>query len=140
MPTQLEQTAIQLQINQDLNEWYLLKDQLVPLAIKEKELRSKIFKAAFPEAKEGTNKYDLGSGYILKAVYPITRDIDVALLDTYKEKLAENHISEDKLIKRVPKLETKFYKCLTKEELKLVDQFLIIKGGSPQMDIIAPKK
>lgn len=121
-----------------LEEWFLLRDKLKEIREKENALRMKIFHSAFPDPVEGTNKLELSDGYVLKVVYPITRKIDVAVLDSIKEQLAENHIKIDKLVKWEPELSVKAYRTLDKEELALFDQCLIIKEGSPQMEIVLP--
>lgn len=123
-----------------LEEWFLLKNQLKEIQEKENALRKEIFNSAFPSAVEGTNKLELANGYILKAVYPYTRKVDESVLDNMHDQLKELNISEDKLIKWKPELAVTFYKTLTDEEQHLVDQFLIIKEGSPQLEIVQPKR
>lgn len=122
-----------------LEKWYLLQDQLKKIREEEAALRAEIFAEAFPNPKEGTNKFDLGGGYQLTATLPITRKVDVAAYEAMKELLEENGINADKMVKWNPELEMKQYRCLTEEELHLVDQFLIIKDGSPQLKIVMPK-
>ena len=126
--------------NEKLEKWYVLQDQLKTIRDEEAALRAEIFAEAFPNAKEGTNKFDLGEGYQLTATLPVSRKVDIAVFEAMKDLLAENGINADKMVKWNPELEMKQYRCLTEEELHLVDQFLIIKDGSPQMKIIAPKK
>jgi hypothetical protein len=121
-----------------LEKWFLLRDQLKELREAENKLRMEIFNSAFPEPIEGTNKLELSDGYILKATYPITRKIDVAVLDSIKEQLVNNHIKVDKLVKWEPELMIRGYRTLDEEELALFDQCLIIKEGSPQMEIVLP--
>ncbi|CAB4168948.1 hypothetical protein UFOVP1516_25 [uncultured Caudovirales phage] len=125
----------------DLNKlelWYKMQEDLKILREAEASLRSEIFKAAFPTPKEGTNKVELGDGWILNATMPITRKVDLAAFLAMKEQLEEAHISPDKMVKFLPELELKQYRCLTEDEIQLVDQFLIIKEGSPQMKVVLP--
>jgi hypothetical protein len=121
-----------------LELWYKMQDDLKILRDAESSLRNEIFKDAFPSPKEGTNKVDLGEGWILNATLPITRKVDIAAFLAMKEQLEEAHISPDKMVKFLPELELKQYRCLTEEEVHLVDQFLIIKEGSPQMKVVLP--
>lgn len=123
-----------------LEEWFMLKEKLKELAEREATLRKEIFLTAFPNAVEGTNKLELANGYQLKAIYPYTRKVDESVLNNMHDQLKEMSISEDKLVKWKPELAVTFYKTLTDEEQHLVDQFLIIKEGSPQLEITKPKR
>ena len=123
-----------------LEKWFLLRDQLKEIKEAENALRMEIFHKAFPEPVEGTNKVELGDGYILKATYPMNRKVDVAVLTAITEQLKDNHIKVDKLIKWEPELMIKGYRTLDEEELAIFDQCLIIKEGSPQMEIVKPKR
>lgn len=122
-----------------LEKWYNMQEELKVLREAESVLRNEIFKVAFPNPKEGTNKLDLPEGWVLNATMPITRKVDLAAFLALKEELEAAHISPDKMVKFLPELELKQYRCLTEEEVQLVDQFLIIKEGSPQMKIVMPK-
>jgi len=122
-----------------LEKWYLMQEELKDLREKEAKLRALIFSACFSEPKEGTNKYELEGGYVLNATLPITRKVDIAAFEAMKELLAENNLSSDKLVNWKPELNMKQYRCLDADELDLVDQFLIIKEGSPQLKIVLPK-
>lgn len=121
-----------------LEIWYKMQEDLKILRDEENKLRIEIFKAAFPDPKEGTNKVDLKEGWVLNATMPISRKVDLAAFLAMKEQLDEAGISSDKMVKFLPELELKQYRCLTEEEVQLVDQFLIIKEGSPQMKIVLP--
>jgi hypothetical protein len=123
-----------------LEAWFLLRDQLKEIKEAEKALRMEIFNKAFPNPIEGTNKVELGDGYILKATYPINREVDVAVLTAITKQLKDNHIKVDKLVKWEPELMIKGYRTLDEEELAIFDQCLIIKEGSPQMEIVKPKR
>ena len=121
-----------------LEKWYKMQEELKVLRDAEAKLRTIIFKEAFPSAKEGTNKVELTDGYVLSATLPITRKVDIAAFEAMKELLAENNISSDKMVKWNPELDLKQYRCLDPEEVMIVDQFLIIKEGSPQLKIVLP--
>ena len=123
-----------------LEEWYQLKLELKEVQERENALRKEIFTSAFPEAAEGTNTLELADGYVLKAVYPYTRKVDEAVLSNLHGQLKKLHISEDKLLKWKPELAITFYKTLTEEEKHVVDQFLIVKEGSPQLEVVLPKR
>lgn len=121
-----------------LNKWYKMQEELRVLKDEEAALRREIFEAAFPNAKEGTNKLELAEGWVLNATLPINRKVDLPTFQAMKEQLLEHHIKVDQIVEFKPELSVKQYRCLTEEELHLVDQFLIISEGSPQMKVVLP--
>lgn len=148
----------------DLVQWFNLKDQLGKLKSAEALLRTKIFKFYFTDPKEGTNKVPLndGTGAELKATYPMYRTIDPGTLDALKEAqeaawgeaaAAQRRADEfaqgtvpniprlpfADLIKYKPELVLSEYRKLTEEERLYFDQALIVKPGSPSMEISTPK-
>jgi hypothetical protein len=124
----------------DLSEWYKMAQDLRNLKAKESLLRKKIFESAFPDPKEGTNSYDLADGYVLKGQHVLNRDIDIGALDAMKSKLREQGVNPDNLVKYKPELKKAEYNKLTEEQKKLFDQCLIIKPGSPSLEIVLPAK
>lgn len=124
----------------DLMEWDRLRVQLTSVRNAEMLLRKKIFNHYFPAPKEGTNTAPLANGYVLKGNFPITRDVDTALLKVLLEQFNEAHISADSLIEYKAALVLRAYRTLTAEQQHLFDQCLIIKPGSPALDIVLPAK
>lgn len=124
----------------DLAEWYKMAQDLRNLKAKESLLRKKIFGSAFPDPKEGTNNYDLPDGYVLKGQHVLNRDVDIGALDALKPKLREEGMNPDNLIKYKPELKKAEYNKLTEGQKKLFDQCLIIKPGSPSLEIVLPAK
>lgn len=110
--------------------------------------------------KEGTNTVILDDGYQLKAVRVVDRGVDAGTLDALKKErnelkeLAEKgeqlnddertrlailiQIAFDTLIEYKPALKVKEYRTLTEEQRNLFDECLVIKDGSPQLDIVKP--
>lgn len=128
-------------VNQkDFDRWYIMQQQLKDLKEEEAALRLKIYKAAFPEAHEGTNSLQLTEGFVLKAKVTINRNVDIAAFEALKPKLLEEHIKVDQLVRFKPDLGVTYYKTLDEEERNLVDQFLIIKEGSPALEVVKPKR
>lgn len=131
-------------------EWYEATRELAKIKQREHFLRMRVFRHMVPVPEEGTNTVELDphplfagmqpTGYVLKAQHVISRDIDEAALSVLQPKLIENKIPVDKLIKRKPSLAVGEYRKLTKEETQLFDQVLIVKPGSPQLEIVLPKK
>ena len=124
----------------DLEDWYKLQEDLSRIKNAEMLLRKKIFDHYFKAPKEGTNTQPLRDGYALKGGYVINRAVDVALLTNFNEKLKSAGVSVDKLVKYEPKLAVSEYRTLTEEQRQLFDQVLVIKPGSPSLEIVLPKK
>ena len=89
-----------------LLRWAELKTELEKAKTLEIELRKFIVKREFPNAKEGTNKLELGNGYKLKAEIKYNYKIDNENIDSVLEDIAkignEGHIIAERLIKWTP--------------------------------------
>jgi hypothetical protein len=132
---------------QELAEWYHLSNDLKLMKAKESALRAKIFGFYFPNPKEGTNKFDLkdGTGAVLKATHVINRSVEPGSLDALKAAMHQDgsnlpKLCLDELIRYKPELAVSEYRKLTAEEALVFDQCLIIKPGSPSLEITIPKK
>jgi hypothetical protein len=148
---------------EDLKQWYLLHEQLGKLKSAEALLRGRIFKGMVKDPKEGTNTVPLndGTGAVLKAQHVINRSVDVGTLDALRKAQADALAMQqqpstvaaegvvppnapklpfDELIKWKPELSITKYKELTAEERMYFDQCLVIKPGSPQLEIVIPKR
>lgn len=124
----------------DLAEWYKLQEELKKVKAREMLLRTKIFGYFFASPVEGTNSYDLPDGYVLKGKHTINREVDAGTLVALRDKFAESGISADALVQWKPSLKLKEYRELTAEQMHMFDQCLIIKPGSPALEIVLPKK
>lgn len=125
---------------QDLIEWYNLANDLKSLRIRESLLRKKIFGIVFPEPTEGTNTAELDGGYVLKGKFPLTRTIDQGALDALKDGLRGQKINPDSVVQYKSSLVKREYDKLTAEQRQFFDQCLIIKPGSPALEIVMPAK
>lgn len=126
-------------MNEMLQEWYLVAQQLGELKEKEKQLRESIFGAYFPLAEEGTNNFDLGDGFVLKGKRVITRNVDKGSLSAITEELREAGVDVDAVIDWQPKLKVSVYRKLKPEQIHILDQALVIKDGIPGLEITAKK-
>lgn len=133
----------------DLATWYGLQKKLAEVKSAEALLRGRIFKHFFPVPVEGSkdNKHPLndGTGAILQATHVINRDVDAAQLDALREAMfAEGsnlpQLELDKLIKWKPELVKSEYNKLSNDERAVFDRVLIVKPGSPQLEIKIPKR
>ena len=125
---------------EDLHEWYRLQDELKKIKASEMLLRQKIFGAYFPSPAEGTNSAPLAEGWVLKGKHTINREIDPGAFGAMKTRFAEAGIRADDLVQYKPSLVLKEYRTLTKEQHQLFDQCLIVKPGSPALEIVLPAK
>ena len=126
-----------------LEEWRLAKqkaDGVKPIVAEEQRLRKEVFNLFFPTPKEGTDKVELGEGWLLKGTYKLDRKIDEAALPTVQKELREIDINPDLLVNWEPKLKTAIYKELTEPQRRIFDQALVIKPGSPTVELVPPKK
>lgn len=125
---------------EDLAQWDHLQQELKRVKAAEMLLRTKIFNGLFTAPKEGTNSIPLNAGYVLKGTYVLNRTIDIGALQAIGDKMAELGIHKDDLVKYKPELVIGEYRTLTDEQRQLFDQALVIKPGSPALEIVLPKK
>jgi len=124
----------------DLAKWYEMNDNLKALRGSEMVLRKKIFGAAFPDPKEGTNSYAMEDGYVLKGKHSLTREIDPGAFGAIKDMMREAGVNPDELVQYKPSLVLKKYRELGEDNKHLFEQCLIIKPGSPSLEIVLPAK
>jgi hypothetical protein len=125
---------------EDIQQWYVLQDQLKKLKASEMLLRTRIFKGLFPNPVEGTNNYPLPEQWVLKGGYKLTRNIDIGSLQAMRERFAAAGVGADSLVEYKPSLVLSEYRTLTEEQRQLFDQCLEIKPGSPSLEIVLPAK
>lgn len=128
---------------EDLVEWDKLVRKLAEVKAAEMELRTRIAKTYFKNAKEGTNDHNLGAGWLLKMQRKIDRKVDIGNLQAMSapdQLFWQNGINANELIEWEPKLKVKPYRALPEEKRKIFDQCLIIKDGAPQMSITLPAR
>lgn len=124
-----------------INRWYELQAKLREIKAEEMFLRILIYKGLFPKPSEGTNTFDLGvDKWAFKAQRVIDRKVDEAALAALKEDLIKEEIPVDDLIRWKPELEVKKYRALTAEQRTRFEQVLIIKDGSPQLELVQQKR
>jgi hypothetical protein len=106
----------------------------------EMELRKELTGAFFDiaNAKEGTNTSDLGNGWKLKYKHKLDRKPDEAAFEAVFSRLPEG--SKDSLIKFKPEVSIKAYRSLSETNRKIFEECLIIKPGSPELELVPPKE
>lgn len=125
--------------SEELDTWYKMATELKKLRASEILLRKAIFTKVFPAPREGTNNYKLADDYVLKGTYSLERNVDEALLDAQLKVMRAAGINTDDLFVYKPRLAKGEYNTLTAEQQHLVDQVLVIKPGSPSLEITKPK-
>ena len=123
-----------------LTEWTQVSATLDAAKAREMELRKELFGFAFPTPLEGTNKAELPGNWMLKGVYKLNRDLDLTALAAVNEEMVKLQVNPDTLVKYKPELITGAYKALSDQARLVYDQALIVKVGSPSLELVAPKE
>lgn len=112
---------------------------LKPLVEEELKLRRAVVAACFPDGQdkhEGTSNLEVWPGWVLKTVVKISRQVDEASLPAVKEQLQKMMVNADSLVRLKPEVVLKAYRELGDEMKKVFDQCLVIKLGSPQLELV----
>ena len=99
-----------------------------------------------PEAlREGTENFELGNGYKLKAVFKISRNLNNEndavdkVLSKIEKAGAEGQFIAERLVKWKPELSVSEYKKLPEKFKKLFDEVVTSKEAMPSLELVAPK-
>ena len=124
----------------EIGLWWSMAQKLKKLRAQEIMARKRIFGFFFKDPDEGTNNHNLDGGYVLKGGYKLDRKIDEGAFVSMKEKFREAGINPDVMVKQELTLVKKEYNKLSDKQVKLFDQVLLIKPGSPSLDVVMPAK
>lgn len=115
----------------------------------EAALRKEVLAEAFafdPEAlREGTENFELGNGYKLKAVFKISRNLNNEneavdkVLSKIEKTGPEGAFIAERLVKWKPELSVSEYKKLPEKFKKLFDEVVTSKEAIPSLELVAPK-
>lgn len=115
----------------------------------EAALRKEVLAEAFafdPEAlREGTENFELGNGYKLKAVFKISRNLNNEneavdkVLSKIEKTGPEGVFIAERLVKWKPELSITEYKKLPEKFKKLFDEVVTSKEAIPSLELVAPK-
>ena len=115
----------------------------------EAALRKEVLAEAFafdPEAlREGTENFELGNGYKLKAVFKISRNLNNEneavdkVLSKIEKTGPEGAFIAERLVKWKPELSVSEYKKLPEKFKKLFDEVVTSKEAMPSLEMVAPK-
>ena len=115
----------------------------------EAALRKEVLAKAFafdPEAlREGTENFELGNGYKLKAVFKISRNLNNEneavdkVLSKIEKTGPEGAFIAERLVKWKPELSVSEYNKLPEKFKKLFDEVVTSKEAMPALELVAPK-
>ena len=115
----------------------------------EAALRKEVLAEAFafdPEAlREGTENFELGNGYKLKAVFKISRNLNNEneavdkVLSKIEKTGPEGAFIAERLVKWKPELSVSEYKKLPEKFKKLFDEVVTSKEAMPSLELVVPK-
>ena len=127
--------------NQLLMNWQKATTDLLLAKEYEMNLRKHIISRMFPNAKEGTNNFELGNGYKLTAVVKFNYKFESN--DKVQEMIMEfERIDSDvsaRLVKWKPEPSITEYRKLTGMSKAIADKAIIITDATPSLEIKAPK-
>ena len=110
----------------------------------EMDLRKHIVGRFFPNAKEGTNNFELGNGYKLTAVVKFnykfeSNDKVTDMLQAFARIGEEERTIGCNLVKWKPEPSITEYRKLTGQHKAIADAAIIITDATPSLEIKAPK-
>ena len=129
--------------------WEAAVKELAAAKDAEATLRKEVLAEAFafdPEAlREGTENFELGNGYKLKAVFKISRNLNNEneavdkVLSKIEKTDPEGAFIAERLVKWKPELSVSEYKKLPEKFKKLFDEVVTSKEAMPSLELVAPK-
>ena len=129
--------------------WEAAVKELAAAKDAEATLRKEVLAEAFafdPEAlREGTENFELGNGYKLKAVFKISRNLnnENEAVDKVLAKIEktgpEGVFIAERLVKWKPELSLTEYKKLPEKFKKMFDKVVTSKEAVPSLELVSPK-
>ena len=120
-----------------LMAWNEANSALQAAKLRELQLRGLAFNLCFPDPKEGTNNFQLGSGWLLKADYKFNYTIQ----DSDAMQAALNRLSSgvaERLVRFKPEVRSGEFKQLGDADKKIIEPFVSVKPGTPSLEILKP--
>lgn len=121
-----------------LDEWIKVKREAKRLSDLEMTMRNALFKAAFPNPKEGANKIELVDGRRLTATHKINRSVDDAAVKAVMEEMrqvGDNEIVPEDVFVFKADLRVGPYKKLKPKLQKIAAKAVTEKPGSPTLEV-----
>lgn len=124
-----------------VSQWYTAREALKQAKATELKLRNAVCEIYFTDPTEGTNTYVVADNRIekteLKCKHVINRKVDQSMLQIVADNLQEHAPSvcmQDLLVYK-PDLDLKAYRNLSENERAIFDECLIIKEGTPGLEL-----
>ncbi len=134
-----------------IQNWQEAKVAAAQAVIRERELRTQVVAALFPDATLGTNNLDIGNNWKLKFVKSINYKLDTKDLDAttgeHNTDRALNIIRStgndgpfiaDRLVKWKPELSVAEYKMLSDTHKKIIDKGVTTSDALPEIELVSP--
>lgn len=126
-------------------KWNETKKELDRLKAEEIQLRSAVVALSFTDVdKEGTQNLELGQGYKLKCIFKTNysftdKDALEKALSKIEKLGAEGEYIAERLVKFKPELSISEYKKLDNKYLKIINEVIVTKPGTPTLELVEPK-
>lgn len=124
--------------DQKIMEWNKTQTEMKRLTTLERLMRDEVVATVFPDAKKGTNNFELGAGWKLKAVTGVETKLDANMFAMISSKLKPETI--ESCIKYTPDLIAAGYKALSQEELDILNEAITTKPKAVQLTLVPPKE
>lgn len=129
-----------MDILQKVGLWFKKAKELKDIKAEEMVLRKELFSHFFHAPVEGTNTAPLDGAWVIKGKHTVSREIDPGELQARGPMLESRGLPLGKLVEWKPSLKLKEYRELTDEQKALFDLVLIVKDGSPALEVALPAK
>lgn len=124
-------------LNTRIQKWSENSALLSDLKKIEMEQRKLLDAELFAEPKQGTNKHELGAGWIIQSVHGTDTKLDEAAYKLIESELPDG--VKDICVNWKPSLDVKVYKKLSPEQRELLDEAVTTKPKSVSMKLVPPK-
>jgi len=124
--------------DQKIMEWNRTQAEMKRLQSLERLMRDEVVATVFPDAKNGTNNFELGAGWKLKAVTGMENKLDVNMFQVISARLKPETI--ESCIKYTPDLVAAGYKALPDEEKAILNEAITTKPKAVQLTLVPPKE
>jgi hypothetical protein len=164
-PETEEPECFRLRRNAELERWLATRQTAATAKTDEMDWRNKVTKTLFPMPTKGTQRYDIGGGYMVKLVHKLTYTLGNkdavdessgkkmtvrAQVEALEEKVAKMGEAERVLFETLvtwnPEISGTKYEALNeKDEVHVrvraaIDELLTIKPASPTLEFEEPKE
>lgn len=138
-----KQAILEMDKARVLREWNTAQKNLGLWKDFESSLRKTVVTAYIGDyVPKGTNHVPIGNDYFINAQGKLNYKVDESQIDAARKIMAEKYpgVKFDDLIRWKPELSESAYNKLTEEEKVIMGICLTISEGTPQLEIVKPKR